>query len=55
MDKEKMNELELNTPDKEAEKMFTLARKAYSDSEIRRVPVHFYTVAEKATPIKATL
>ena len=40
-------------PDRDAEKMFTLARKAYSDGEMRRVPVHFYTVAEKASPIKA--
>ena len=40
-------------PDRDAEKMFTLARKAYSDGELRRVPVHFYTVAEKAMPIKA--
>ena len=40
-------------PDRDAEKMFTLARKAYSDGEMRRVPVHFYTVAERAMPIKA--
>lgn len=40
-------------PDRDAEKMFTLARKAYSDGELRRVPVHFYTVADKAMPIKA--
>ena len=39
--------------DRDTEKMFTLARKAYSDGELRRVPVHFYTVAEKAMPIKA--
>ncbi len=39
--------------DRDSEKMFTLARKAYSDGEMRRVPVHFYTVAEKAMPIKA--
>ena len=52
-DKQDMFGTRPEAPDKEAEKMFTLARKAYSDSEIRRVPVHFYTVAEKATPIKA--
>jgi putative protease len=52
-DKQDMFGTRSEAPDKEAEKMFTLARKAYSDSEIRRVPVHFYTVAEKATPIKA--
>ena len=40
-------------PDKDAEKMFTLARKGYSDGELRRVPVHFYTVVEKGQPIRA--
>ncbi len=40
-------------PDKDSEKMFTIARKGYSDGELRRVPVHFYTVAEKGQPIKA--
>ena len=40
-------------PEKDSEKMFTLARKAYADGEMRRVPVHFYTVAEKGQPIRA--
>ena len=40
-------------PDRDSERMFTLARRAYSDGEMRRVPVHFYTVAEKGLPIKA--
>ena len=40
-------------PDKDSEKLFTIARKGYSDGELRRVPVHFYTVAEKGQPIKA--
>ena len=31
--------------DKDSEKMFTLARRAYAEGELRRVPVHFYTVA----------
>ena len=52
-DKQNMFGTRSETPDRDAEKMFTLARKAYSDGEIRRVPVHFYTVAEKAAPIKA--
>ena len=52
-DKENMFGTRSETPDRDAEKMFTLARKAYSDGELRRVPVHFYTVAEKAMPIKA--
>ena len=38
--------------DRDSEKMFTLARRAYAEGEMRRVPVHFYTVAEKAQPIK---
>ena len=40
-------------PDKDVDKLFTLARKGYSEGELRRVPVHFYTVAEKGQPIKA--
>ncbi len=39
-------------PDKDTEKLFTLARKGYSEGELRRVPVHFYTVAEKGMPVK---
>ncbi len=40
-------------PDKDAERLFTLARKSYAEGELRRVPVHFYTVAEKGQPIRA--
>lgn len=40
-------------PDKDTEKLFTLARKGYSEGELRRVPVHFYTVAEKGMLVKA--
>ena len=40
-------------PDKDSERLFTLARKGYSEGERRRVPVHFYTVAEKGQPIRA--
>ena len=40
-------------PDKDTEKLFTLTRKGYSEGELRRVPVHFYTVAEKGMPVKA--
>ena len=40
-------------PDRDTERLFTLARKGYSEGELRRVPVHFYTVAEKGQPIKA--
>ena len=39
--------------DKDSEKLFTATRKAYADGEMRRVDVHFYTVAEKGQRIKA--
>ena len=35
------------------DKIFATARKAYSEGELRRVPIHFYTVAEKGERIKA--
>ena len=40
-------------PEEGTEKIFTVARRAYADGELRRVPVHFYTVAEKNERIKA--
>ena len=40
-------------PDRETEKLFTAARRAYSEGEARRVPVHFYTVCETDQPIRA--
>ena len=39
--------------DPDAGQLFAQARKGYSDGELRRVPVHFYTVAEKGQPIRA--
>ena len=39
--------------DPDTEKIFTEARKKYADGEMRRVPVHFYTVAEKGEHIRA--
>ena len=39
--------------DKEADKIFSTARKGYAEGELRRVPVHFYTVCEKGERIKA--
>ncbi len=39
--------------DKADESVFSAARKAYADGELRRVPVHFYTVVEKGEPAKA--
>jgi len=40
-------------PDRDTEKIFTATRKAYADGELRRVPLHFYTVAKKGERIKA--
>ena len=39
--------------DRPAEKLFTAARKQYGDGERRRVPVHFYVVAQAGQPIRA--
>ena len=39
-------------PDKDADKIFAAARKQYAEGEMRRVPVHFYTVLEKGEHIK---
>lgn len=40
-------------PDKDAEKMFSEVRKGYASGEIRRVPVHFYTVVSEGENIRA--
>lgn len=40
-------------PAPESEKIFMTARKGYSEGELRRVPVHFYTVVEKDKKITA--
>ena len=40
-------------PAPESEKIFTTARKGYGEGELRRVPVHFYTVVEKDKNITA--
>ncbi len=40
-------------PDRDSDKIFAAARKAYADGEMRRVPIHFYTVAEKGQRIKS--
>ncbi len=39
--------------DRDTEQLFDQARKGYAEGELRRVPVHFYTVAEKGQPIRA--
>ena len=39
--------------DKADEAVFTTARKAYAEGELRRVPVHFYTVVAKGEPVRA--
>ena len=40
-------------PPADVEKLFNATRRAYADGEMRRVPVHFYTVAAKDEKIKA--
>ena len=40
-------------PARDTEQLFAQARKGYSEGELRRVPVHFYTVVEKNQPIRA--
>ena len=40
-------------PSSETEKLFAATRKAYGDGEMRRVPVHFYTVMQKDQEIRA--
>ena len=40
-------------PDKETAKLYDTVRKEYGESEMRRVPVHFYTVVERDKPVKA--
>ena len=42
-------------PDREAEKMFTAARKAYADGERRRVPVKFYDKVQTGEPVMAAV
>ena len=40
-------------PAEDTEKLFAATRRAYGDGEMRRVPVHFYTVCRKEEPIRA--
>ena len=40
-------------PSPDTEKLFNATRRAYADGEMRRVPVHFYTVAAKDEKIRA--
>ncbi|MBO6040795.1 MAG: U32 family peptidase [Oscillospiraceae bacterium] len=39
--------------DRADESVFTAVRRAYAEGELRRVPVHFYTVVEKGMPVRA--
>ncbi len=41
--------------DRAAEKMFSAARKAYAEGEMRRVPVKFYVMARQGEPIMAAV
>ena len=40
-------------PSNESEKLFASARNGYAEGELRRVPVHFFTVCEKDKPVRA--
>lgn len=40
-------------PDKNEEKMFAAVRREYGEKEMRRVPVHFYTRAERGRSVQA--
>ena len=40
-------------PSSDTDKLFAATRKSYAEGEMRRVPVHFYTVAEKEKKITA--
>lgn len=42
-------------PDREAEKLFTAARRAYADGERRRVPVKFYAKVQSGEPVMAAV
>ncbi len=52
-DKKDMFGVRAEEPDRDGEKLFAAARRAYSEGELRRVPLHFYTLCEKGSPIRA--
>ncbi len=39
-------------PDKEVNRLFTEARRAYASSELRRVPIDFYAVVQENEPVR---
>ena len=41
--------------DREAERIYTAARRDYAEGEARRVPIHFYTMCRKDEPIRAVV
>ena len=52
-DKQDMFGVRAEASDRDTDKLFADARRAYSDGELRRVGVHFYTVCEKDQRIRA--
>lgn len=52
-DKKDMFGVRSESPDRESDRLFAEARRAYSDGELRRVPLHFYTICAKDEPIRA--
>ena len=52
-DKQDMFGVRSDSGEHDADRLFANARRAYSEGELRRVPIHFYTVCEKGAPIRA--
>ena len=52
-DKRDMFGVRGESDERESERLFAAARKAYSEGELRRVPLHFYTLCEKGQSIRA--
>ena len=52
-DKQDMFGVRSDSAERDTDRLFAAARRDYSDGELRRVPVHFYTVCEKGDRIRA--
>lgn len=52
-DKKDMFGVRGEVDERESERLFAAARRDYSDGELRRVGLHFYTLCEKGLPIRA--
>ena len=52
-DKKDMFGVRSDSGERDSDRLFAAARHAYSEGELRRVPVHFYTLCEKGQHIRA--